>query len=79
MLTENYVTTTEAAEIMGKGSNLVAKLCQAGRLPGAEKLANTWLIPRDSVLNYQPSKRGAKTKKQRLAEERERFLGEAQS
>ena len=62
-LREKYVTVAEAAEMMGKGINLVGKLCRAGRLPGAELMGTAgWLIPRESVLNYEPEKRGRKPK-----------------
>ena len=59
MLRGKYLTTAEAAELIGKGANMIAKLCQAGRLPGAEKMGNSWIIPRESVLNYQPRMMGS--------------------
>ena len=75
------MTTVQAAELLGKGINLIAKLCQNGRLPGAEKIGNAWLIPRESVLNYKPGKRGVKpgtrSRKARLAAERAEFLAKA--
>ena len=49
---------------------MIAKLCQAGRLPGAEKMGNSWIIPRESVLNYQPAKRGVKSRSERVKAER---------
>jgi excisionase family DNA binding protein len=66
-LQENYVTTTEAARIIKKTADLIAKLCQSGRLPGAEKIGNTWLIPRASVESYTPGKRGPRTNREKLA------------
>jgi hypothetical protein len=48
-LQENYVTTIEAARMIGKTADMIAKLCQSGRLPGAEKIGNTWLISRASA------------------------------
>lgn len=69
MLREKYVTTAEAAEMLGRGANLIAKLCQAGRLPGAEKIGNTWMIPRESVENYTPMKQRGRTKAERRAAE----------
>ena len=77
MLREKYVTTPEAAKLIGKGENLVAKLCQAGRLPGAEKMGNTWLIPRESVLSYTPGTRGPKPRKAKLAAEKAAILEQA--
>lgn len=71
-LREKYVTVAEAAEMMGKGINLVGKLCRAGRFPGAEMMGTAgWLIPRESVVNYTPEKRGPKTKKSAPLENRD--------
>lgn len=69
MLREKYVTTMEAAKILGKGSNLIAKLCQAGRLVGAEKIGNTWMIPRESIENYIPMRQRGRTREERLTAE----------
>ena len=66
---EEYVTAIQASEIIGKSINLIAKLCQSGRLPGAEKIGNTWLIPRASVESYAPGRRGPRTNKEKLAAE----------
>lgn len=62
-LREKYVTATEAAEMLGKGRNMIGKLCRAGRLPGAELMGTAgWIIPRESVLAYTPEKTGPKAK-----------------
>jgi hypothetical protein len=78
---ENYVTAVQAAELLGKGIRLIANLCQTGRLPGAEKVGNAWLIPRASVVKYKPMKRGVKpgtrSKAQRLAAEKAAILAQA--
>ena len=66
-LQNNYVTTPEAAKLIGKTADMIAKLCQSGRLPGAEKIGNTWLIPRTSVKSYAPGRRGPRTKKERVS------------
>ena len=58
---EKYLTTREAGELIGKGSNMILKLCQSGRLIGAEKMGGCWLVPRDSILKYRPNKRGRKS------------------
>lgn len=76
MLKEKYVTTTEAAKILGKGANLVAKLCQSGRLVGAEKIGNTWMIPREVVESCAPMKRRGRTKEERQAAELARIRAE---
>jgi hypothetical protein len=66
---EGYVTAAEAAAIIGKKIRMIAVLCQTGKLPGAEKLGNSWLIPRASVESYSPGKRGPRTKKEKLSAE----------
>ncbi|MBR1660277.1 MAG: helix-turn-helix domain-containing protein [Oscillospiraceae bacterium] len=71
---EDFVTAAEAAALMGRGVNLVGKLCQAGRLPGARKVGTNWFIPRASVLAYRPRKRGRKTQKERDKKVLEEFL-----
>ena len=73
-LFDDYVTTTEAAQLIEKGARIVARLCQDGKLPGAKKIAKTWLIPRESVLTYKPERGRPKTKKQCLAAERAEYL-----
>jgi excisionase family DNA binding protein len=64
-----YITVTEAAKLSGKGIKMIARLCQTGKLPGAEKIGNTWLIPRASVESYTPGRRGPRTKKEKLSGE----------
>jgi hypothetical protein len=66
---DGYITATEASAIIGKKIRMIATLCQSGRLLGAEKIGNTWLIPRASVETYTPGKRGPRTKKERLSGE----------
>jgi excisionase family DNA binding protein len=75
---EDYVTVAEAANIMGKGMNFVGKLCRANRFLGAVKMGNSWIIPRESVLNYKPGKRGPKPRKAKLAAERAAILAATQ-
>ena len=78
---EDYLSVTEAANVMGKGRNLVGKLCRAGRFSGAVQIGTTWIIPREAVLNYTPGKRGVKpgtpSKKAKLAAERAAILEKA--
>jgi predicted DNA-binding transcriptional regulator AlpA len=67
---DDYVTASEAAEILGKTSGLIWVLCKNGKLPGAKKMGNAaWLIPRASVESYTPGKRGPRTTQERLATE----------
>lgn len=44
----NYMTVKEAAEKWGVGSRAVTLYCVAGRIKGAEKKGNLWLIPCDT-------------------------------
>ena len=41
-----FVSTREAAKLLGAAHITVTQLCQHGKLP-AIKVANRWLIPRD--------------------------------
>ena len=60
-LDEEYVDGPAAAKMLNVTSNQVRFLCSKGRLKGAMKLGTSgWLIPRESVLNYKPRKRGPK-------------------
>lgn len=43
-LSDEYVTTSEAARVLGIHPLAVSHICAAGRLP-AEKIAYRWLIP----------------------------------
>jgi hypothetical protein len=80
-LTE-YMTVSEAAQLLNKSVPMISHLCRGGRLANAVKLSTgAWLIPRESVLSYVPMKRGVKpgtqTKKQRLAAEKAEILSQA--
>ena len=60
-LDEEYVDGPAAAKILEVTSSQVRFLCARGRLKGAMKVGTSgWLIPRESVLNYKPRKRGPK-------------------
>ena len=52
-----------AAKALEITSAQVRFLCAKGRLEGAMKLGTTgWIIPRTSVSNYKPQKRGPQAK-----------------
>ena len=74
---DEYVTVSEATKVMVKAASMIARLCQDGKLPGAKKIAKTWLIPRESVLSYAPGPRGPKPRKAKLAAERAAILEQA--
>lgn len=44
----DYITTKEAAAKWKISDRRVLQYCNAGRIIGAEKLGNTWLIPKDA-------------------------------
>jgi hypothetical protein len=71
---EEFVTVAEAAEMLGKGMNRVGKLCRAGRFSGAVKMGNSWIIPREAVLNHKPLPPGVKSQKTKLAAEKAEIL-----
>ena len=41
----NYITTKEAAKIWGITDRMVMYHCSVGRIKGAKKMGNTWLVP----------------------------------
>ena len=45
-----FMTSVEAGEKWSLSKRRVAVLCAEGRIPGAEKKANVWLIP-DTLKN----------------------------
>ena len=44
----DYMTVKEAGEKWGIGSRMVTLYCADGRIKGAEKIGNMWLIPKDA-------------------------------
>jgi excisionase family DNA binding protein len=50
-MTDLRLTAAEAAEITGKSRRTIGRLLAAGRLPGAERTAQGWRIPRDALDN----------------------------
>ena len=76
-VSKEFVTVAEASSIMGKGMNFIGKLCRAGRFPGAVKMGNSWIIPREAVLSHKPLSPGVKSQKAKLAAERAEILEQA--
>ena len=62
ILKRDYVNAIEAAEMINVNDSRIRQLCIEGKLNGAFKIGDTWLIPRESVTNYKPGKRGPKPK-----------------
>ena len=49
---EGYMTVKQAAEYLKHTDSTVCKLCKAGKLAGAMKIGNLWLIPEDTIKIY---------------------------
>ena len=45
----NYLTVKEAGEKWGISGRMVTYYCEAGRIDGAIKKGNLWLVPADAV------------------------------
>ena len=45
----DYMTTKQAADLWRISDRRVLQYCNDGRIEGAEKMGNTWLIPRNAV------------------------------
>ncbi|MDP7356888.1 MAG: helix-turn-helix domain-containing protein [Pseudomonadales bacterium] len=48
---DQFVSSSEAAQLLGAAHVIVSKLCQSGRLP-AVKIANRWLIRKDVLVEF---------------------------
>lgn len=69
MLTEadircEYLSVEDATMLLDVNDSRVRQILRAGRLPGAFKFADTWLIPRKAVEGYTRLKRGVKPQRQ---------------
>lgn len=54
----DFMTSKEAAEYLKRSDSLMRKLCKSGKLTGAVKAGNTWLIPKSSIIGYTPGPKG---------------------
>lgn len=43
-----FMSTVEAGEKWNLSKRRVAIFCSEGRIPGVQKIGNTWLIPKDA-------------------------------
>lgn len=50
---EGYMTSKQAAEYLHRTDRLICILCKDGKLAGAKKIGNLWLIPEDTVKIYE--------------------------
>ena len=74
---KDYVSVTEASEMLGLKRARTGVLCREGRFPGALKVGNSWIIPREAIINHKPLPPGVKPRKARLAAERAAMLEQA--
>ncbi len=44
-----YISVKEAAEAWGLSARMVLYHCTNGRIEGARKISNVWLIPKDAA------------------------------
>lgn len=44
----HYLTIDEYAALVGRGRNVVGRMCRNGRIPGARQQGSRWLIPEDA-------------------------------
>lgn len=59
---KEYVSANDATELLDVNDSRIRQILRAGRLPGAFKFADTWLIPRKSIDGYTRLKPGVKPK-----------------
>lgn len=57
----NFLTTAEAADLLGVSRKMVQSLIKRGRLP-AEKFGPAWMIKREDVGKHKRGKPGPKPK-----------------
>ena len=61
---DGFLTTTEAAEMIGRSRAAMRQACERGSITGAVNKGGIWLMPRDSVIHYgKTAKRGRPHKK----------------
>ena len=58
IMLDGYMTVKEAVPKMGLTEGRIRQLCINGGIPGAQKVGNTWVIPRASVESYKPGPQG---------------------
>lgn len=56
----DYIDSIEAARLLGISDARIRRLCLDGRFEGAIKAGKSWLIPKITVENFKPLRRGPK-------------------
>ncbi len=71
-----YMTAAEAASFLNRTKRCITRLCLNGKLSGAKKIGEKmWMIPKQAVLNFQPSPQGfavTRPREKALKEEKKR-------
>ncbi|MEN6315910.1 MAG: helix-turn-helix domain-containing protein [Clostridiaceae bacterium] len=44
----DYISAAEAAALWGISGRMINYYCMEGRIPGAQKIGGTWIIPKDA-------------------------------
>ena len=52
----HYITLGEYAEKVDKSREIIKVWCRTGRLPGAQKMAGRWMIPKDAPYPVPPER-----------------------
>lgn len=68
---KGYVSTADAARMMGCTQNHVNLLCRDGAFPGARKIGRNWAIPREDVETYEPGPQGFAAHPENIPNKRE--------
>ena len=67
---EEFVTVSQAAEMKQLSTGHIRQLCIKGKLAGAQKMGNQWIIPRETIEKYKPAPKGFAVVWQRRHDER---------
>jgi len=67
VIDKNWVDTKKAAEISGYRRAYIRQLANEGRIE-AEKIADVWVINRESLLHYQENVRPGRPRKEEAAD-----------
>ena len=62
----DLLTVKEAGELWGITARMATIYCETGRIPGAFKKGNLWLIPGDAIKPFDRRKRGATSESSKL-------------
>lgn len=58
----DYVSVSDAANLLNVNDSRIRQFLMMSRFHGAFKFADTWLIPREAVMNHERLKPGKKKK-----------------